>query len=191
MFFCNLQSKICPPALPRKAWRAGNPTSRQAFTLLETLVYVAVLVVTTALVTTTVVGMLRPAARLRAARAINTSALSSLERMSREIRNAATIDTLGSVFGTHPGRLALTAFDGETPLTRTFYLEGTMLQVDNGSAVGALIGPDVLVSSLVFYRLLSGTSEGVRIEMELSTTTSSGTRRETFYTTVMLRDSYD
>jgi type II secretory pathway pseudopilin PulG len=165
--------------------------SSKGFTLLETLVYVAVLATITALVTTTLISMLRPAVRVRAAQALTAGANDTLERMSREIRNSYDIDTLQSSFGTNPGTLALRMMDGAVQETHTFYLSGSRLMLNDNGTVGALSADSVAVTSLVFYELSTPVSKGVRIELELSTTTSAGTRSETFYTTLMLRDSYN
>ena len=163
----------------------------RGFTLLETLVYVAILATVTALTTATLVTMLKPGPRVRAAQALNAGAIDTLERLSREIRNSYAIDDLGSSFAVDPGRLALQTLDSGVPETRTFYLASSTLMINNNGIPGALVTSGADVTSLIFYKLSTAISQGVRIELELSTSTSSGVRTERFYTTVMLRDSYD
>jgi len=161
--------------------------SKQGMTMVETLVYVAVLVVLLLAITGMLFSMTRSYAAFVGARNLNASASIALERMTREIRAANSITAGSSVFDTSPGRLTIVG-----PATTTeFYIAGDTLYVrENGVDSGALTRSGVSVDSLVFRQLDSGISSGVRIELTLSAVTGTTTKTEQFSAFSVLRNSY-
>lgn len=166
---------------------AINP--RKGFSLIEMVVYVAILVFMLIIVIEVVFSITRANRTLKSARAIELSAVTALERINREVRNADTIDTAASTFGANPGTLSL---DGRDALGAAysveFYLSAGKVRVrENGADAGPLTLASSSVTSLIFNRFSATTSEGVRIEMRVESGTTTSYRSETFYSTVLVR----
>ena len=61
---------------------------------------------------------------------------------------------------------------------------------EDGVVVGPLSSAQTSASNLVFRRIPTGRSEGVKIELTLTSGAGSVARSENFYATAVLRDSY-
>ena len=172
--------------------KAKSCKLQAGFSLVEMLFYVMLLSLCLVIVTQTLVVVTRSFGVLRTAQRIEQEASLSLERLLREIRDANGIQDAGSTFGAHPGRLYLTTTNSAgTARTVEFYLSnGQLLLREDGSATGALTSANVTISNLIFRKISTVRSKGVKIEMRLQSGTGQNARSEDFYTTAVLRDSY-
>jgi len=163
------------------------------FSLIETLVYVSILVVILIAVINTALIMSRSYGELSASRNINSSVVSALERITREVRWAYDVDNSQSTLNVHPGSLTLstTNYFGESS-TVEFYLEDGVLKIKEGGVYkGVLTSPNVQVVNLVFRPVSSGRSQMIKVEITLEGVVRRGRiRSETFYDSVVLRGSY-
>ncbi len=159
---------------------------------METLIYVALLIVLSSIVVATVLSLSGMFYQMRASRDVETSAVSSLERMVRDIRNADSVVLAESVLGVHPGRLTVTRalpLGGNEKME--FYLNGTELRVRrDGVDEGVLTSGLTSVESLVFTEVSSAVSSGVRIELTLKGEKGSATVIKPFDLFTVLRGSY-
>jgi len=168
-----------------QATRRGS--SCRGFLLIEMLVYIAVLVVITLAVISTVLSLRGVFEKARANHLLMEAAENSLERMVFEIDAATSVDAAGSVFDVSPGTLALIGDAG----TRSFYLDGGQLRVtENGADAGPLTPPAVSVGELVFTHYQNAHTEGVRVSLRLEVT-EPVTLTKTFHVMTLLRNSYE
>jgi len=161
--------------------------SQKGFSLLEMLIYVSIL----SLLLVVVIGVLTSVARsydtLKISKTLNHAAIVSLERITREVRNASGVQTGQSIFGSSPGRLYLSSGVD----TVDFYISEGMLMINkNGAFEGPLTSPDVSIIDLVFNYSTTTRSEFVTVNMTLQSGTSTKMRTEKFYSTIVLRGSY-
>lgn len=166
--------------------------STRGLSLVETLLYVALLALSLLVVMQTLLALTRSFAVFRAAARIEQSAALSLERVVREVRDAQSISDAESVFGAHPGRLLLNTTT-TTGAARTVLFSvsgGALMLTEDGAITGSLTGSTTNVSNLVFRKVTTGRSTGVKIEMTLSAGSGFAARSENFYVTAVLRDSY-
>src|SRR3989338_3295300 len=159
----------------------------RGFTLVEMVVYLAILSLMTVLLVTTLVSLAGSFSAYQATRDVERSARDSLERMVREIRQAEQINLGASTLGTHPGVLSLTY--GTTTVEFSLSGDRLLLRV-NGAQVGPLTLEGVAVDNLVFRRSVSGKSEGVSVELSLERTRRQFTAAEDFEAFAVLRGSY-
>lgn len=157
--------------------------NKGGYTLIEALVYIAVLVIIFVVISSALVSIIGIYREFDARRDLQSSAIFSFERLTREIRDSDGVSTTGSVFDSSPGVLALSK--GSDVLE--FKLSGSELHIYvNGVDQGPLVS-DSTVDSLIFKHSSNDNSELVRIEM----TITSGSITKDFYTSVITRGSYE
>ena len=161
----------------------------EGFSLVEMLIYIAILILMLAVIMNVTVSVVRSGRIIKALRNVENSALISFERITRETRQAQSINLFSSVLDANPGRLVLVGTDAlGNPRTVDFYLSsGVLMLSENGVDVGALTQPDAEVSSLVFHRFFSPNSEGIRTEITIESGTSTHYRSNNFYFSAILR----
>jgi len=168
----------------------NNSKNRQeGFSLIEMVVYIAILVFMLAIILEVVLSVSRSEQAIESARNVENSAALALERISREIRLAESVNTASSTLGVHPGRLILSGVDNEgDPRTVEFYFsQGKVMMRENGVSLGALTESKATATSLIFYRFASSTTEGIRTRITLESGTSTNFKVETFYSSTLIR----
>lgn len=160
----------------------------RGFTLIETLVYLGVMVLVASALVTTFLSLDTTLLKNRIDRSLTESVSVSLERISRAIRSADSVDIPGSTFGTSPGVLKLT--EGAT--TTVFSLvSGRLTMSINGVDQGPLTSEAVTVGELTFTRYAGAVSELVRVALTLSAVSDTASSTRTFYTSAVVRGSYE
>jgi type II secretory pathway pseudopilin PulG len=167
-------------------------SQKKGYTVIESLVYMAVLVVMTLVIANMLLLIMRASTTVKINRNLNTSALVGLGRIEREIRSAKSVDIAGSTLGSSPGVLKLNTTDSSGNVTTIeFNVASNLLQVKKGAGTAVAVTPSqATVTSLVFRRFTTGKSEGVKVEVQFSTTVRGITQTENYYTTAVLRSSY-
>ena len=166
--------------------------SGAGFSLIEMIIYIAILAAVFVLVINTLLVVTRSYKNIKLTNDINNSASISLERLVREIRLAESVNTTSSVLGSHPGKLILNTTDeNNLPLVLDFFIGDSSLKLNKNSLLfGTLTRDNVIVSNLIFRHITSSTSEAVKIEMQLIGTEKGVTKTENFYGSAVLRGSY-
>jgi hypothetical protein len=158
------------------------------YSLVETIFYTAILSLFFVLIVNAIISFTRPYREILALRYLEQSALDSVERMTRDIREATAVDTTYSIFGTNPGVLIFTTTSGGTSTTTRYYLDTGVLKQDiNSVYFGPLSSNKTSVSNLVFRHLTNSVSSAIKIEMTLETTIGSITKSKNYYSTVVLK----
>lgn len=172
--------------------RRNTYTTEGGFTLIEAIIYTALVVSLSVLLISMLSVMYRVFSESRADRDLLTSSYTAMERMTREIRTASSVDTGTSVFGSTPGTLKLNTTDSSgTSKTVQFALSsGAVAFTDNGTLSGNLTGTQVTVTSLIFRKITTTNGTAIRIEMILSANRSPSNKTITVYNTAALRGSY-
>lgn len=154
------------------------------FTLIEALVYIALLVAISLLMVNTILSFTDSYRKLGALRIAEHAGADAMQRMVRDIRAAASVDAANSTLGSTPGVLTLT----NTGTTTKFYVQNGTLRVDvNGTYSGPLTVNGSSVTSLTFTQLTSSSTSAVKIDMVLTGTTASVTETKQYHTTVIMK----
>ena len=162
---------------------------KNGYSLVETVAYIAMFTILLSSVTYGTMILVKSYKDTKIVRKIETSALASMDRMVREIRNATSVNVAGSSFGNSSG--ILTINNGTSSTTR-FYLSNERIYVDeNGVVLGPITLSSVSVTSLVFRHIATTTSEAIKIEMTMEGNTSGTSTVSNFYNTAVLRGSYE
>lgn len=161
---------------------------RRGFSLVEVLIYVAVVVSISIAGVLTYLSLHTTLLRHATERTVNHAAQVALERLSRELHTATGVNTVESTLGSESSVLALDA--GAT--TTTFSVDGNALMLArDGTTLGPLTGADVTVRSFTANRYLGTSTEMVRIALTLSAETQAASTTRTYYTSAVLRGSYE
>lgn len=151
-------------------------SKHKGFTLAETIVYSALFVVILGAIINSVFILSTSYRHIRDVKNAQMSALTAMDRMSREIRKASSISGGGTSYNTPSGTLTLNTG------AEFFLSNGKIMMEQNNVSQGALTASDMQVGTLTFRHISTGNSEGVKIEMTIE--------NKNFYNTVMLRGSY-
>ena len=165
---------------------------RGGFSLVEVVLYASLFAVLSVLALNAILQMFHNFNSLRVSRDLNDSSVMIIEHLTRDMKSATNIDVFNSTFDASPGRLTLaTANASGTALTVEYFVASGVLRIkENGVDQGFLSAGRVRVDNLTFRRLLSGTTDAVKIELQLSATRAGITRTEYYYDTAVLRGSY-
>jgi prepilin-type N-terminal cleavage/methylation domain-containing protein len=161
------------------------------FTLIETLVYVAILSILSTVIVVITTSMLRTFSNLEAYEDITHSSTVALERITREIRKAESIDLDGSVLSIHPGVLILhTRNEGGMPTTITINLTDGKIMLQEGLLSPApLTSERITISNLVFTRIPGANTEAVRIGLTAERSSQGTVVSKDFQTFIVLDES--
>ncbi len=167
--------------------------TNKGYSLLETVVYVAILAIIFVAVFDMLAVMSKSFGRVRANNEVRLAGTAAMERMAREIRTASSSNVPSSVFNAHPGYLVLnTTDDASVAKTVEFYFNSTTKSVnidDNGNDKGALHGGGGQVTNLVFRTASSTKGQMIKIEMTIQSKKESAVSIK-FYDTIVMRGGY-
>lgn len=160
--------------------------------LIETVVYVVLFGILSMVVVQSLITATRSFNELRIDRDINDSAITVMERLTREIKNAQSIDMGVSQFGVSSSILKLNTTDTVgAPMTVQFSLSGGDLHVwENGADKGQLNSVRTTVDAFVLRLIANGNSVTVKIDLFVSGTRGPTTKQEIFYNSATTRDAY-
>lgn len=159
---------------------------KSGFSLVEMLIYVALLVLILMSVVNIVFSFSKSYEQLVALRVAEHTGLTSMERMIRDIHGGTSVDTAESIFNVSPGALTIVTL----ATTTKFYVVDGELRVDvNGEYIGPLSSSAAKLSSLVFQLIETDNSQAVRIEMVVEGIQGSVVRSKTYITTAILKNS--
>ncbi len=160
----------------------------KGFSLVEVMVYLAVTLALAGALITTFLSLSTTLERNATERTLTRGAQVSLERISRTLRSADSINLGLSTFGTSFGTLALT----ESGTTTRLYVSGNRLVLEiNGTVLGPLTSDALTVEDVIFHRYVGSTTDMVRVALTLSAVGRSSSSTQTFYTSAILRGSYE
>lgn len=159
----------------------------KGFSLIEIMIYLAIFTAVSILVINSFIIIISTFAKIKSNHDLVNSGSNSLERISREIRQAKSID-ITSVFDSDSSSLKLVDPDGTTVV---FDKNIDDLRISkNGTNIGNLFVNNVSLNKLIFKRIVTTNSEAIKIEIELQDTNDKTNKIEKFYDTVVLRGSY-
>lgn len=162
----------------------------KGYNLVEVIVYVAIFAIISIVVINGILISMSSFIAARSNRALANAGFDVMERMSREIRGAISVEPTGTTTGSHPGSLVLHTLDevGD-PATVSFNVVSDIVMLsENGVLSGDLFDDDIKVTNLVFTEIT--TAQGVAVKVELTLEHIASAQSEDFYNTVALRGSY-
>ena len=169
-----------------KKLTADSKKQEAAFTLMETLIYIALFAILSVFLINTLLLMFNSYTQVRVNNDLMDASHVSMERLTREIRGSISSDT------TTAGVLKLNTTDASgNPETEQFDVAGSALELTVNSVLsGTLTGGHVSVTSLVFRTISTVSGSAVRIEMTIQSLRSQSNKSISITDTIALRGSY-
>ena len=163
----------------------------KGFSLVELIIYASLAVILMTVIIYATNAMFMSHRIIKATRNVENSGIAAMDRMVREIRAAQSIGAINS-FGVSNGVLSLIVpTSGGGTKNVKFYLSSQKVVVDDDVVTaGQLTLSQVRATSLKFYSLSTTTSSAIKIELTLFGPTSTPSVSDSFYTTVVMRGSY-
>ena len=177
----SMEETATPTSFPPAARRSGF-----GFSLIEVVVYVAILAVISVVAVNTLLLIHRALAEIRTTRSLDATAAVAMERMIRTIRDAKSVTSI-------VGTTLVLAGSEAAPVTYTFDVDANTLRIDSGSGPVILTPPGVTVSGLAFQKsdlATGGKSEAVKVVLTLQASSGQTVKTQSFYGTAVLRNSY-
>jgi prepilin-type N-terminal cleavage/methylation domain-containing protein len=145
---------------------------KKGFTLIEVLIYIAVLVIIITAVSAFFLWGIRSNTKAKVMRETLDNSSRAMKTITREIKEAISIYTETSTFDSHPGQLSLETTKylpaGERTTYVDFYLCGTQLCFKKESQDPiALTSNKVRVSNLVFSRIITNEIPSIQINLNI------------------------
>lgn len=166
--------------------------NENGFSLVEMIIYACILSVLTIVTINAIFSSVRSFAEFRVERDLNSSAISLMERLTREIRSAYAVDVTQSSFNVNPGRLTVMDKNaGGADTAVEFYVENNLIKIkENGVATGSLVSSSTVVTNFIVRSMASSNSTAIKIEMGLTATRAMISKSGNYYATILLRGSY-
>ncbi len=162
--------------------------SVRGFSLIEVLVYIAVTVFVSTAGVLTYLSLNTVLLRQETERSVNHAAVVALEKISRDLRSASSVNTSQSTLGTSPSTLTLNV---GTSTTGFSIVGGVLVYTRGGVEVGPLTGTAVTIENFTVDRYLGTSTELVRVALTLSAENKAASTTRTYYTSAVLRGSYE
>lgn len=166
----------------------GNYKLTLGFTLIETVIYIAIISVFLVSVIQFSTNVIRTGEKARVMNEVQQNARFALERITREIRSADSVNIGASTFDSHPGVLSISKGGANT----VFDLSGGVLRITEGagSPVNLTTG-SVNITNLVFENFsVINRTQNIRISITVEHSASDSLEyvtSKTFNTSVVIR----
>jgi hypothetical protein len=161
---------------------------KKGYTLIETVIYVAILATIYFLIISTLLSFNSSYRNVVALRIVDNSGIDAMERITRDVRSAASVDIFNSTLGSNPGVLTLVATSNGVSTTTKFYLQNGVVKMDiNGTYYGPLTLSSASVTSLVFNKLDNSNSSAVKIDMTITGTSGFISKTKSYHSTIILK----
>jgi ABC-type lipoprotein release transport system permease subunit len=162
-------------------------TSASGVGAVELVIYTAILGLLTVAVITTTLSLNSTFQKSRAERVLVSAGSTAIERVTRDIRDADSINVPASTLNATSS--VLTLVTGAT--TTQYRLQNeTLLVTVNGVDLGAVTAQNIRATSFVAVRYTSPKSDMVRIILDLTRTDRFATSTKRFTTSAVLRGGY-
>ena len=160
----------------------------RGFSLVELILYTAILSIVVSALTMTGVSLLRTFVYMQASADVAETATVALERITREVRFAYNVDTGASSLLTDPGVLVLeTTDESGDPTTVTLTLADGRIYIAEGvDTPSPLTRDSVDITHLVFTHTIGTNTQAVRIDMTVERTVRDTTIVKDYRTFVVL-----
>jgi type II secretory pathway pseudopilin PulG len=162
-------------------------SKNDGYSLVEMVIYISILTLIFVFAVNTLLSYSQSYRVLSALRVAEHSGVDAMERITRDIRSATSVDSVNSTFGTSPGVLTLVETTLGVSTTTKFYAQNGILKVDiNGVYFGPLTLSNASTTNLVFTLLDNTESVAVKVDVTSQGTVGNITKSKTYHSTIIV-----
>jgi prepilin-type N-terminal cleavage/methylation domain-containing protein len=164
----------------------------KGFSLIEIIIYVALFSVLAGVVINSFVVVVGSFSETKTNRDLQESGATTMERISREIRQAKAIVVGNSSLSTTPGAIELSVTDslGTSHIVKFIMENNAINMYQDGTFSANLLGQNIIPTSLIFRYITTNTGSAIKVEMVIQDNRGKGHRAVNFYDTIILRGDY-
>lgn len=164
----------------------------KGFSLVEMVLYVALLTVVTLTIIQMLISISGIYRSIKLDRELEVAGTIAMESLLREIRNASSVNLGESVLDVNPGSITLNGVDeSASPYVIKFIVDSGILKVSKDDEIpSAITASSITVSYLLFTHITNPVSRGVRVEIEVSGNAGPIYKSERYYGFTVMRGSY-
>ncbi len=165
---------------------------KRGFTLVETLFYIAGLVVLLLVIATLLFYMYEWHRNMTIAPRVDRVGISLVDKIVRDIRASGTINSAQSSFNTTNGSFSITGTVNSTSVTRKFSLSNGYLTYQQDTGAISYLSPNgMTVTRLYLTSTSSPISSAIKFDIDIAYKTKQGTTTKTYSGFSILRQSYE
>ncbi len=164
------------------------------FSLVEIIIYFALLAIISTVVIGSIISLFKNYNVVRANQDIEYNAITILDKLTRDVRDARSVNVSDSSFSVAEGAVSLnigSSTNDTASSTVKFYLNANKVKyMKDGADLGNLSTNNVTVSNFKIYYITASSSEAIKVELNLEVTPhlNSAVISKNFYTTIQLRE---
>lgn len=163
-------------------------STQRGFSLVEILVYIALFILLASAAVASLLNFSDSFKAYRAEKVLTEQVRGAYERMLADVRNATALDQAGSTFDTSPSTVSLQYEAVERVYTLT---SGAITVSENGGTAVPITGDGITVSAFTVRQYDMVATTLIRIELTATATVGDTTVTETYYSSSVLRGSYE
>ena len=146
----------------------------KGFSLVEVLIYSGMLILITFFIVQSIIALVKSHSKVVLDRSVEYSSEAAINKIIGEIKNASSVNTGSSSFGTNPGTLSLNGTENSVSYTIAFSVQnGAIVFSKDGGVSVPLTSSDVSVTSMIFK--IASTTNSIAIKVDA---TIYGTKRD-------------
>lgn len=167
-------------------FRLKTKNKKSGYAVLELVFYIALFAILSIVVINSLVTLTKSLRETKVEREVSQGGV-LMERISREIRAADSINTITS------SSLKLnTTNESEVNKTIQFTLSsGSILLYEDDVLSGYLNSSNITITGLSFIEITTSHGKAIKVDLSLRSNNDKDARVETFYNTVILRGAYE
>lgn len=172
----------------------NKKNNKTGFSIVEIIIYFGLLAVISTLVTTNIISLFKNYNIVRSNQEIEYNAINIIDKLTRDTRDAASINITDSSFSVAQGTISLhiaSSTNDNASNTVKFYLNNNKLKyMKDGVDFGNISTNAVNVSNFRIYYISASSTEAIKVELTLDTIPhlNSSSISKNFYTTILLRE---
>ena len=171
-----------------------NLKKNTGFSLIEIIIYFALLAIISTLVISSMISLFKNYNIVRANQDIEYNAISILDKLTRDARDARSINISDSSFSVAQGAVSFiigsSTNDNASNTAKFYFNNGKVKYMKDGVDFGNLSTNSVTVSNFKLYYINASSTEAIKVELNLEVTPHlhQATISKNFYTTILLRE---
>lgn len=165
---------------------------KSGFTLLETLLYAAGLILILAGIVTFIFYMYEWYRKATVPSRVDMIGVTLLSKIGNDIRSSNVVNDADSSFSVSNGAISVTSTNNSVSTTTKYYIQSGAIKYKLNTGSADNISPnDVYVSGFSINKLTTSVSTAIRIQLNLDYATKAGTTTNTYTNLITLRQSYN